>query len=46
MADFGLSRVLGEGPIQTGSLGTVSHMPPETLADGIVSRAVDVWSFG
>ena len=26
--------------------GTVTHMPPELLEAGIVSRACDVWSFG
>jgi hypothetical protein len=26
--------------------GTVTHMPPELLASGVLGRACDVWSFG
>lgn len=26
--------------------GTVTHMPPELLESGVLSRACDVWSFG
>jgi len=32
--------------ISTFTAGTVSHMPPEVLKDGILTPAVDVFSFG
>lgn len=31
IADFGLSRVMVETSISTGTYGTVTHMPPELL---------------
>ncbi|KAK9808405.1 hypothetical protein WJX73_001070 [Symbiochloris irregularis] len=47
LADFGLSRVLSADAshLTTHSFGTVTHMPPELLRDGIFSRAADVYSF-
>ena len=47
LADFGLSRVLSAGcsHLTTRTYGTVSYMPPELLADGIMSRAADIYSF-
>lgn len=32
--------------MQTYTHGTITHMPPESLKDGILSLAVDVYSFG
>ncbi|KAK9807836.1 hypothetical protein WJX72_010653 [[Myrmecia] bisecta] len=47
ISDFGLSRTLqGDIPVQPASFGTVTHMPPELLKDGRLSRAADVYSFG
>jgi serine/threonine protein kinase len=28
------------------AVGTITHMPPETLEHGIISKAADVYSFG
>ncbi len=46
MADFGLSRVLSQEAISTGTFGTVTHMPPELLTTGRLSKKVDVYAFG
>jgi len=47
VADFGLSRSSrSRSYIQTYTFGTVSHMPPELLSDGILTPATDVYSFG
>ncbi|KAG2434249.1 hypothetical protein HXX76_007974 [Chlamydomonas incerta] len=47
VADFGLSRTLEiRSKMQTHSYGTLSHMPPELVMLGTMSRAVDVYSFG
>ncbi|GLC36181.1 hypothetical protein PLESTF_001471200 [Pleodorina starrii] len=47
VADFGLSRTLEiRSKMQTANYGTLSHMPPELVLHGTVSRAVDVYSFG
>ena len=47
IADFGKSRVLGpQGVVTTGSYATVTHMAPEVLLNGELSRAGDVYSFG
>jgi serine/threonine protein kinase len=47
VSDFGLSRtVQGDDAIQTRTHGTVTHMPPELLMQGTMSKAVDVYSFG
>ena len=32
--------------ISTQTFGTIPYMPPELLADGRMTRAVDVYSFG
>ena len=36
IADFGLSRVLLDASVSTGTYGTVTHMPPELLTTGAV----------
>ncbi|GLC39870.1 hypothetical protein PLESTF_000919300 [Pleodorina starrii] len=46
VADFGLSRVLQGEAVTTRSYGTVTHMCPELLVDGLLSKAADVYSFG
>jgi serine/threonine protein kinase len=46
LADFGLSRILdlNSTHVSTQSIGTVPYMPPELLATGRMSKAVDVSS--
>lgn len=46
VADFGLSRVMATDTINTTSYGTITHMPPELLVDGELSKATDVYAFG
>ncbi|KAK9865060.1 hypothetical protein WJX84_008297 [Apatococcus fuscideae] len=46
VSDFGLSRVLDEDTYYTKTYGTVTHMPPELMLHGSLSRATDVYSFG
>jgi PAS domain-containing protein len=46
IADFGLSRVMVETSISTGTYGTVTHMPPELLTSGRLSKAADTYAFG
>lgn len=47
VGDFGLSRFLATNThIETFTLGTVTHMPPELLKNGILTPAADVYSFG
>lgn len=47
VGDFGLARTLEvRSRIQTRTYGTLTHMPPETLKSGIVSKAVDVYAMG
>ncbi|KAL0026103.1 hypothetical protein WJX79_010637 [Trebouxia sp. C0005] len=46
VADFGLSRVCDEAQIETKTYGTVTHMPPELLLDGKLSKSADVYAYG
>ena len=47
VGDFGLSRVtLNNTHIETFTCGTVRYMPPELLKDGLMTPAVDVYSYG
>ncbi|KAL4443601.1 hypothetical protein ABPG75_011338 [Micractinium tetrahymenae] len=46
VSDFGVSRILSSMQCATTTLGTISHMPPEMLSEGLLSRATDVYSFG
>lgn len=48
VCDFGLACRAAEGDaaILTKTFGTVSHMPPELLNDGLLTPAADVWAFG
>lgn len=39
VADFGLSRTMDvRSKIKTRTYGTITHMPPETLISGIISK--------
>jgi serine/threonine protein kinase len=47
LADFGFSRKLNYTEmLQTNSYGSVTHMPPELLGEGLLSKAADVYSLG
>lgn len=46
IADFGLSRELTDTSISTGTYGTVTHMPPELLSSGRLSKSADTYAFG
>ena len=50
VSDFGLSRLLPEHSPKLGSnaeyTGTITHMAPELLQYGAMSRAADVYSYG
>lgn len=40
ISDFGLARNLDlVSRVETKTTGTVTHMPPEVLSDGIISKA-------
>ena len=45
IADFGLTRKY-DGTARTQTYGTVSHMPPELLQNGLLSQLGDVYAFG
>ncbi|KAG7671912.1 putative Mitogen-activated protein kinase kinase kinase 11 [Nannochloris sp. 'desiccata'] len=45
VSDFGLSRIAA-GAINTQSIGTISHQPPELLNEGKLTKAVDSYAFG
>lgn len=42
----GLARTLITSRVQTRTYGTMTHMPPETLSEGIITKATDVYSVG
>lgn len=48
LGDFGLSRTLKLHATHrtTGTVGMLTHQPPELLQDGRMSPAVDIYSFG
>ena len=47
VADFGMSRVRSSSNnMPAAGQGTVTHMPPELLREGLKHRSTDVWSFG
>lgn len=47
VADFGLARDLGiNSRVHTKTYGTITHMAPEMLEVGCLSKAADVYSFG
>ncbi len=45
MGDFGLAKSVA-GDLTTSTFGTCSHMAPELMSDGLLTKAADVWSFG
>ncbi|BDA44193.1 probable serine/threonine-protein kinase STY13 at C-terminar half [Coccomyxa sp. Obi] len=47
VSDFGLARDMEVvSRVETKTTGTVTHMPPEVLSHGIISKAADVFAFG
>ncbi|KAG5928105.1 hypothetical protein E4U42_001266 [Claviceps africana] len=49
LADFGLSKIVGESKFTTTLCGTPSYVAPEILADSRnreYTKAVDIWSLG
>ncbi|KAG6007788.1 hypothetical protein E4U21_005507 [Claviceps maximensis] len=49
LADFGLSKIVGESAFTTTLCGTPSYVAPEILADSKhrkYTKAVDIWSLG
>jgi serine/threonine protein kinase len=46
VADFGLGRDKLAEPVNTHTYGTVTHMPPELLIQGDLSKACDTYAFG
>ena len=46
IADFGLSRHASATTVDTETYGTVTHMPPELLMDGKLTKSADVYAFG
>ncbi|KIY96377.1 Putative serine/threonine-protein kinase/receptor [Monoraphidium neglectum] len=48
VADFGLSRIMGEGAthLSTHTLGTITHQCPELIRTGRLSKPADAFSFG
>lgn len=48
VSDFGVSARLLDGATHrsTTSLGTITHMSPEVLRSGRLSKAADVYAFG
>ncbi|KIZ02534.1 Mitogen-activated protein kinase kinase kinase 11 [Monoraphidium neglectum] len=47
VSDFGVARCLDhKSRVETATHGTVSHMAPEVLERGELSKAADVYSFG
>lgn len=46
VADFGLSRQAECDSVDTDTYGTVTHMPPELLMEGKLTKSADVYAFG
>lgn len=46
VADFGLSRQASSSTVDTDTYGTVTHMPPELLMEGKLTKSADVYAFG
>jgi serine/threonine protein kinase len=46
VCDFGLARQITDSNTTKSAGGPVKWQPPETIVDGVYSRASDVWSFG
>jgi hypothetical protein len=48
LCDFGLSRAMGaeQTSVETGNYGTATHAAPERIAEGRLTFASDIYSFG
>eukprot|EP00891_Asterochloris_glomerata_P004428 jgi/Astpho2/4428/Aster-00044 len=47
VSDFGLAREMElVNRIETATYGTVTHMPPELLVEGLLTKAADVFALG
>lgn len=48
VTDFGMAREVGcsSDGIQSETHGTVTHMPPETLVNGVCNKTTDVYRCG
>lgn len=47
ISDFGLAREVKSGTTEkTETTGTITHVPPELLHEGKVSKSADVYAFG
>uniref|UniRef100_A0A914DKK5 Protein kinase domain-containing protein n=1 Tax=Acrobeloides nanus TaxID=290746 RepID=A0A914DKK5_9BILA len=46
IADFGLSRVLGEGSLASNFCGTPYYMAPEVVLNQKYNSKADIWSLG
>lgn len=47
ITDFGVSRLVEDvAYVHTQTIGTVSHMPPEMMIDGKLSKPADIYAFG
>lgn len=46
VSDFGLSRMLSDQQthVATGSLGTITHMSPELVQHGWLTKAADIYA--
>jgi len=46
IADFGLSKIFGDGEMLETSCGTPDYVAPEVLTGSAYDNAVDMWSVG
>lgn len=46
IADFGVSRKIQGSQMYTGTVGTMTYMPPELLGQSKISNKTDVYAFG
>jgi len=46
VTDFGFGRIMSSNHIKTKTYGTVTHQPPELLAQGVLTASADVYAIG